>query len=207
MRSGIKTLICIVVLAFGLSSAKAIMMVAGLTFQDNAFADIVVASSGTYTLAGAGTLQAAVTGSSLNKYAFSSSPGAYIQLGFTDNSLVNGNGYDLALFDYGNASTFALSIGGITKYYKSVTDVGYTSVIDGKSYQINVAKINLDDFGIVAGTKIYDIKIYMNCPTNGVPTFGAAGALNSGMVPDAGATVAMLGLAFAGLALLKRKLQ
>jgi len=113
VRTECKTLCVLAMLVVSLPSARAITTVAGINFQDNAFADTVISSSGSYTLVGAGTLASAVTGSGVNKFAYSSSAGAYIQLGFADNYLVNGTGYDLALFEYGSASTFSLTIGGI----------------------------------------------------------------------------------------------
>jgi len=208
-----KLLIGTVVSAVGLSSASAITTVAGYSFQDNAFADSVLASSGTYTLAGAASLSAAVTGSSLTKYAFSSSTGAAldganIQLGFTDNYLVNGAGFDLALFEYGTASTFAVTIGGITHNYLT-SGTGFTTSIGGPTLQVNVAQINLDDFGAASGAQFSSILIGMGILPN-LPTLGVVGALNSTpvqtqAVPDAGSTLSMLGAALAGLGLLKRK--
>ena len=203
-----KLLIGTVVSAVGLSSASAITTFAGYSFQDNAFADSVLASSGAYTWAGAASLSAAVTGSSLTKYAFSSSSGATLQLGFTDNYLVNGAGFDLALFEYGTTSTFAVTIGGITHNYSSV-GTGFTTSIGGPTLQVNVAQINLDDFGAASGAQFSSILIGMGILPN-LPTLGVAGALNSApvqtqAVPDAGSTLSLLGAALVGLGLLKRK--
>jgi len=210
MKSGIKTLIGAALLAGGMTSASAITTVAGINFQDNAFADTVLSSSGTYTLGGAATLQNAVTGPSLTKYAFSFSSGAYIQAGFTDNYLVNGAGNDLALFEFGVPDTFAVSltVGGVTHTYLSA-DTGFSSTIGGSSFEVNVAEINLDDFGVGAGAELSSIVIGMDIQGGGgtVPSLGVIGALNSAdltaAVPDAGSTISLLGMAFLGLGMFK----
>jgi len=204
-----KLLIGTVFLSLGLSGAGANTIVAGYDFQDSAFADSVISSSGSFTLIGAGTLSAAVTGSGLTKYAFNSPilSGANIQLGFTDNYLVNGTGYDLALFEFGTPSSFAVTIGGKTLNYLSAS-TGFTSVIGGTTYAINVAKINLDDFGITAGSQLSSVLIGMGIGSS-VPSLSVVGALNSApagrAVPDAGSTVSMLGLGFLAFGLLKKK--
>ena len=213
MKVGIKRLIGVGILAIGLTSAKAITSVAGINFQDNAFADSVISSSGTYTLAGAATLQDAVTGSSLTHFAYSFSSGAYIQAGFTDNYLVNGAGNDLALFEYGTPDSFgvSLTIGGVTHTYLTVA-TGFSALFGNLSYGINVTQINLDDFGIAAGTQLSSIVIDMDTEsgTGTVPSLGVIGALNSAAtvpsVPDAGSTISLLGMALLGLGALKRKL-
>lgn len=213
MKCGIKTLIGGVLLALGLTSASAVTTVAGFNFQDNAFADTVLSSSGTYTLGGAATLQAAVTGSSLTHYAFSFSPGAYIQVGFTDNYLVNGPGNDLALFEYGAPDSFGvrLTILGVTHTYATVF-TGYTGVVDGTTWNVNVAQVNLDDFGVAAGAQLSSIVVGMDIVggSGTVPSLGVVGALNSADVtsgvPDAGSTISLLGMAFLGLGALKRKM-
>ena len=213
MKSGIKTLIGAALLAGGMTSASATTTVAGINFQDNAFADTVLSSSGIYTLGGATTLQDAVTGSSLTHYAFSFSPGAYIQAGFSDNYLVNGLGNDLALFEYGVPDTFAVSVtvGGVTHSYLSVA-TGFTGVVDGTTWDVNVAEINLDDFGVAAGAELSSIVIGMDTQGSGgtVPSLGVVGALNSSpvnqSVPDAGSTISLLGMAFLGFGVFRRNL-
>ena len=208
-----KFLIAAAVLTFGLSSASAITTVAGVNFQDNnAFADTVISSSGTYTLDGATTLQTAVTGSSLGKDASSSSTGAFIQLGFTDNYLVNGPGFDLALFDIGLPDTFAVTINGTTIDYLS-SSTGNKGTGINANMEINVAAIDLSDFNIPLGTQLSSIKIGMDIKddSSGVPTLSVAGALNSApvtpSVPDAGSTISLLITALLCCGWLKRKFQ
>ena len=210
MQCKIKASIVAALLVLGVMSARAITTVAGVNFQDNAFADTVISSSGTYTLNGAATLQAAVIGSSLGKDAFSLSSGAFIQLGFTDNYLVNGPGFDLALFDIGLPDTFAVKINGITLDYLS-SSTGMTGTGANAGLTINVAAIDLSDFSIPLGTQLSSIMIGMDIKdsSGGVPSLSVAGALNSATVtpsvPDAGSTLSLLSTALLCCGWLRRK--
>ena len=217
-----KLLIGTVFLSLGLSGAGANTIVAGYDFQDSAFADSVISSSGiyaavtssaTYNPASAAQLQAAVTGSSVTKYAIAIPPtggtvaGANIKLGFTDNYLVNGDGNDLALFELGTPSTFAVTIGVTTINYSSVHTF-FTTVINGETTPINMVQIDLSLFGVAPNTQLSNILIGMGIGSS-VPSLTVVGALHSApvnqSVPDAGSTISMLGAAFVGLGLLKRK--
>ncbi len=155
------------------------VIVGGITFDDDAFADTLISSSGSYTVGGNTTdLTTAVVGYDVDNYAYSFSSGAYLELGFTDNVIVNDTGDDVALFELGLPDTFkfSLTIGGVTKEYLTV-GTGYT----GAGFALNVARINLDDFGVAAGASISSIVIGMDVLASGgtVPSFTAAGALNS----------------------------
>jgi hypothetical protein len=207
-----KLLIATVLLAFGLLSAKAITTVAGVNFQDNAFADTVISSSGNYTLAGVvslSPLSAAVTSSSLTKYAFDNSPAAgdYIKLGFTDNYLINGAGNDLAIFTIGGPDDLSVTLNSVTKDY-TTANTFFTTLIGGTTYKVYEAQIDLNDFNAVVGAQFSSVLIGMGIGPN-LPALSVVGALNSApvnqSVPDAGSTISMLGMAFLGLGLLKRK--
>lgn len=185
-QSEIRILFVVAFLFVGLSPASATTTVAGIHFQDNAFADTVLASFGTYTL-GAATLQAAVTGAGLDKYAYSSTPGAYIELGFTDNFLVNGPGNDLALFEFGMPDSFriSLTLGGISHNYLCArTGLFGAGPLSGNS--VTVAQVNLDDFGLAPGTQLSSIVVGMDLVTNNrtTPSLSVVGALNSEPVPE-----------------------
>jgi hypothetical protein len=166
------------VVAGTMGSAKAVTVVGGLTFQDNAFADSLISSSGSFTTSG-GTLTSVLTDTDSGTYAFSSSPGAFVNLGFTDNLLVNGSGNDLALFELGIPDTFKVTIGGITKSYLSV-DTGQSA----GGFGLNVATVNLDDFGIAPNTTLSNILIGLDTTSaaSTVPSLSLVGALNSGAV-------------------------
>jgi len=180
--------------------------IAGVTFQDNAFADSVISSSGSFTTSG-GTLADVLTDKNVGTYALSQDAGAYVELGFTDNALVNGPGPDLALFELGSPpDTFqiALSIGGQTINYTSAA-TGFLSILDAQHiYPINLAEVDLSDFGVAAGASLDKVVIGLsfqtqaNATVSTVPSLSLVGALNT--VPDSGS---MLSLgAFSALAML-----
>ena len=186
-QSETRILLVAALLFIGLSPASATTTVARINFQDNAFADTVLASFGSYTLGAASTLQAAVTGAGLDKYAYSSTPGACIELGFTDNFLVNGPGNDLALFEFGMPDSFriSLTLGGVSHNYLCArTGLFGAGPLSGNS--VTVAQVNLDDFGLAPGTQLSSIVVGMDLVSrNGtMPSLSVVGALNSEPVPE-----------------------
>ena len=185
------------------ASANAVT-IGGINFDDNAFADVLQSSSGSFTTSG-GSLSSVLTDTDPGTYAFSFSPGAFVQLGFTDNVVVNGAGNDLALFELGIPDTFSLTIGGITQIYATT----FTGFVAG-GFDLNVAVINLDDFGLASQAEIDSILVGLDIVSSSgtVPSFSLAGAINSGgaNVPDGGATIALLGVSLAVIAGLRRKL-
>lgn len=101
--------------------ARAAVTIGGLIFDDNAFADVLIRSSGTFSTAG-GTLAQALTDIDAGTSAFSFTQGAFVELGFTDNVVVNGPGADLALFELGFDDTVTVSIGGTILSYRATPD-------------------------------------------------------------------------------------
>jgi hypothetical protein len=191
-------------------------IVGGISFDDNAFVDEVVSYTDSWAIIGtAATIEDAVTGSDPTDGVFPfPNPGqATMVLAFTDNSLVNGPGDDLALFEYGNADDsvdVAVTVGGTAITYQAL-DTGYDVAISGGggTYNLNVALINLDDFGIVSGGALDKIEI---TPLNldAIFSLNVAGAINSGppVTDDGGipepATLGLLALGVVGLAIRER---
>ena len=105
--------------------------VAGITFDDNAYVDVLLGSSGSYADQGNNVidttqLAVALTDTDAGTGAWSyTDANAYVQLGFTDNLLVNGLGDDLVLFELGSPDffdvTFEVSvvIGDVTLAYET----------------------------------------------------------------------------------------
>jgi hypothetical protein len=158
--------------------ASASTIVGGITFNDNAFADTLISSSGSYTTSG-GSLSSVLTDIDASTYAFSNSPGAYVQLGFTDNTLVNGTGADLAIFELGVPDSFvvSLTLGGTTHTYAS-SSTGFLAGV----FQLNDALINLDDFGVGTGASLSSVVVGLDTINPGsltVPSLSLVGAMNS----------------------------
>lgn len=156
-------------------NANATTTLAGYDFDDDAFADALRSSYGTFSTNG-GSLESVLTDISLGTYAWSWTTGAYVELDFTDNTLVNDTGYDLALFELGYANSFKLTIDDTTITYGS-SYTGYKV----KKVNVNVALIDLDDFGLAPGTGLSSILVGLDLVAGGqATTFSLAGALNSG---------------------------
>jgi hypothetical protein len=137
--------------------------VGGYTFDDNAYVDVLLNSLGDYTTVGgapgdsvADVLTDTDAGSGATE--FSSTAGAYLQLGFTDNLLINGIGDDLVLFELGLEDSFelSLSLGGTTRTYTTL----YTNESAG-GYFLNAVTIDLSDFGVAASATVSDFIVGM----------------------------------------------
>ena len=155
--------------------------IGGFTFEDNAFADSLDGSLGTFTTDPPGdTLESVLTDIDENTGAFSRDFGALVQLGFTDNSVVNGTGTDLVLFELGTGSVdrvgVSLEFGGTEVLYDFSSPTGISG--------LNAAEINLDDFGIAADASISSVIIRLDIESGQmtVPLLTEVGALNSATV-------------------------
>lgn len=162
------------------------IVIAGVNYDTVDFADTLIssASSGAFTV-NIGTLASAVTGSDVDDWAFCNCNSAYVELGFTDNVVVNGAGNDLRLFEIGTPDNFGISltIAGVTH---TIVSAG-TGFTQGQGFGINIADIDLSLFGIAAGDTVSSIVVRMGFPfanTSSSPTLGAVTALNSAAVPE-----------------------
>ncbi len=217
----------------GAQPAQAIT-VAGITFDDNAFADVLLSSfstndgdpvqgfifggiGGPGVINNAASLEAAVVGSILADAAVSFDSFSFIELGFTDNRVVNGPGADLAFFEIGSpdASPIAVALApSMNPADFRVYDVVATGFQLSTQFQaINVAYVDLSDFGFAQGATLDAITVGLyprivvpGNPEGLPPDFTAAGALNSTAVPEP-ATMVLLSSALGGALLRRRRNQ
>jgi hypothetical protein len=188
------------------------IVIAGVGYDTVNFADTLISSGstgGSFTLGGgAATLAGAVTGFSVDDWAFCNCTTAFVELGFTDNVVTNGAGFDLALFEIGTPDDFGISltIAGMTVTVNSVS-TGFTQ---GGGFGINLALVDLSAFGIAAGDSVSSIVVRMGFPfgnTSVSPTLGAVTALHDSQaapVPEP-ASILLLGTGLAAAARLRRK--
>ena len=218
----LNSIICLFVFALFTFNSSAVITVGGYSFDDDAFADTLISSSGTFTvIPGVSTLEDVVVGSTLPDYAFTRSPGAYLEVGFTDNVIINSAGDDLVIFELGRPDVveLSLSLGGV-QVSKVLTNTGLSS---GR-FNLNAAAWDLGaDFGLADGDSIDRLVLGVGTTTitpfsNTVPSITAIGALNSA-APGSGnpvggggsaavpepSTYAMMILGLAGLGYCKRR--
>lgn len=200
-------------------AAQAVTMtVGGRDFVDNSYADVLISSSGVFTTSGS-ALSAALIDSGpagLTTWASSATPGASVTLGFTDNTVVNGAGDDLALFEVGHFAfeysqdsfdTFKVTINGVTRNYfvaETTTIVTLANNSDAQ-YNVNMTTIDLSSFGLAAGATISQVQVGLDFVTTNqnpappsTPQFMMAAAINSGPVAAVPEPASWMSL-FAGL--------
>jgi PEP-CTERM motif len=150
--------------------ASAAVTVGGFTFDDNAFVDVLLNSSGNYTTQTGGSVASVLTDTDVNTWAFSFDTGAFVDLGFTDNVAINGTGNDIVLFELGVADRWLVTINGISNQCQSVA-----------SGAVNACAFDLSTFGIANGGSISSLRLsFFNDGTTA--TTSLVGALNSGPV-------------------------
>jgi len=201
-------LMIVLVLFLGISQVEAdAITLAGLTFDDNTFADIVISTSGDISFVG-DNLENTVIGNNLNTYIrVPTEPrtgiSLHVELSFTDNTIFNRTGYDLALFELFRLDDFliSLTVDGPTLFLESSS----SDFVNDGGFGINLALLDLDDLGIPSGGVIDSIVIARGLAGAG-PELASAGALNSQSTPfPEPATILLLGSGLIGLAGFRRK--
>jgi hypothetical protein len=134
-------------------------IVAGISFNDNAFVDGLVSFTGVWGIA-EGALPGApiglaaqlIGGDASQSFANCLVGTCTVDLAFTDNLMINGAGADFAIFELGAPDNVTITINGVTQHYlTSFTGYNYPNPgCPNCQNNINVAQINLDDFGVAS---------------------------------------------------------
>ena len=198
----LKSIAAAVALAAATTGAHAVTTVGGINFADNAFADALYFSSGSYTTSGS-SLASVLTDKDPGTYAFSFDAGATVMLGFTDNDVYNLAGADLAIFELGIADTITVSLGAQTRSYLTSS----TGFMAG-GFQLNVALVDFSDFGIIEGANLPYQTLGLSTGATGgtVPSLSLVGALHTAPVPEPESIALLLaGLGVVGVVAKRRK--
>ena len=200
-------LIVAFLLAGVVEQAEATIIVAGIPFDDNAFADVVLGTSGNpdfERIVGPTafdrvptTAEDALLGSDLASMTIELTSSQSVTVGFTDNAVLNDTGYDLIIFEEFSTpegGTVQVEVDG-TQRFEAAVSLGMFDVLPGVSNYINVAYIDLSDYGFAPGQTTQYVKIF-----GSNSEFAVFGAFNN--IPEP-ATVCLLGLG--GLSLIRRK--
>ncbi|MBK1989842.1 PEP-CTERM sorting domain-containing protein [Sphaerospermopsis aphanizomenoides BCCUSP55] len=175
--------------------------IAGTEYDDEDFANALLDYSGSFTTPG-GDLQTVVTDQDLTTYAFSFTPGAFVKLGF-DTPVINASGADIALYDLGIPDTFQVSLDGVNYLSYESFDTGYDT--ENPTYDVNVATVDLSDFGLDLNETINEIFIKLDTVSadETVPSLALVAAIRK--VPEPSAMFGLL--ATAGFLACQRKLK
>mgnify|MGYP001179632912 FL=1 len=197
----LKKYILALALAGASVNANAAITFGGYTFADNAFADALYYSSGSYTTSG-GSLATVLTDKDPGTYAYSFDAGANVLLGFTDNDVLNGTGADLAIFELGVPDTVKVTFGTQTQSFLTT----YTGFSAG-GFDLNVALIDFSTFGIASGANLPYVSIGLDTPGNTtVPSLSLVGAFHVTAVPEPESYSMMLaGLGLIGFMAARRR--
>ncbi len=168
--------------------ARAEIIVAGLSFEDNAFADRVMSTdfTGIYGSCdgSAATLSDAMVGANIDSwidygyhdnvpgpdgdYNSEAPPYQYVEMAFTDNVAVNASGDDIALFQVGtvNSILIALDKESILNPYAATSRA---IIVDVEALaersacnSMTVGYLDLSDLGVAANDTVY--RIYVPSP-------------------------------------------
>lgn len=156
--------------SLALAGQTATLDIGGLQLDSLGFADVLLDSSGSFDT-NAASLAQALTDHSLATWARSSTSGAQVVLGFTDNRLVNRPGDDLVLFEVGHEAyeysqegfdSFWVTLNGQRRLY--FTTETSTHVDD---HNVNMTRIDLSHFGLADGVVLDRVQIGLDYETRG----------------------------------------
>jgi len=195
-RSRIAALVVGLLVAI-VGQARGEVTIAGYSFADNAFPDVLISQFGTFSITGAPDLAGAVLGADLNSYARGTSYDAHYTVGYTDNIVRNVPGPDIAFFELWIEDNFHVEINGVRRLVNTQYNVG-----QGPHGTLNIGLVDLDDFGLPPGAMVDRVTLWVGSgwsPSEYTPTMTVVGAA----IPEP-ATTALL-MVGSGLMMLRRK--
>jgi hypothetical protein len=187
MKAPFKHLLAAALAVLALGAKADTLEIGGLSLDTRGFADTLISSTGSFTT-NAGSVALALTDHLLDTWVQSSTPGASVVLGFSDNRLVNGPGDDLALFEVGHEAyeysqegfdSLWVTINGQTRLYFTTET---TTTVD--DHNVNMTRIDLSHFGLAEGVQIDRVEIGLDYDTRGsLPQLQLVAAMNSVAAP------------------------
>ncbi len=187
------------VLTLGGAAANAASVTVGsFTFDNSAYADTSAVAAGSVFNVGnmvGGTLNSVVSG-------FGS--GDVISFGFTDNTLVNGAGFDLLIFEgfsLAENSNLSLTLNG-----SSIFGTFQESATTASNFTVNIFAYDLSDLGVGAGQSVSG-SLFITPTSISTPDIAAIAAIGSvAPVPlPAGLPLLLAGLGAFGIAARRKR--
>lgn len=144
--------------------------IGGMDFNSDAFADTLLASSGNFWNYNSTGPSDHISGVQLESDITDISAGTWVagdlgteslDLRFGQTTVINGAGNDLAVFLVGDGTRIDVSLidHSATSIRYFGVDTGYDVVLGSTSYKLEVALIDLDDFGLSAGELMGDLRL------------------------------------------------
>jgi PEP-CTERM motif len=209
MAHPFKRAIAAALLAVAGGASASTLEIGGLSLDSLGFADTLISSSGSFITSGA-SLAKSLTDHDLATWVQSSTPGAQVVLGFTDNRLVNGPGDDLALFEVGHEAyeysqegfdSLWVSFNGQRRLYFTTET---TTTVD--DHNVNMTRIDLSHFGLAEGVQLDRVEIGLDYVTrDSLPQLQLVAAMHSVAAPVPEPASALMLLAGGGLLAIARR--
>ena len=186
----------LVVLTF--SSNAAIINIGSFSLDDSKFVDTSILAAGSSSQP-----MSNVIGSDFGSYATIDGSDV-LSVGFTDNLVYNGLGFDILVFELASSvenQNLSFSLGGSLLQGTFIESVG-SSTIPGATHQVNIFGYDLSDLGLSLGD-MFTSSLFFSPDGNNGPDIAAIAAVYDSfgvVVPvSAPSSIAVIGLLLMGL--------